>query len=555
MQLDSYNQLRGDSSNKSCTLQEIEAAILSSLAIDDCVVRERQTENLKRELVAYVVPSGLFVPEQLLSHLQTIVPTEFIPRAIVPVSIIPLTETGHVDEARVASIEVIDSDLIQGIEERLESFLEIERVAVVVEPRVQNIPTIHLEDVLPNTQALAEDSQQKVQATTPSEHRENKNSSSSKQLAISDGEPLQSVQDAPKTLTEVLQRSAQSSTKGIIYVQADATEKVQSYSELWQDAQQILAGLKKLRLKPQDKVIFQLEDNQDFICAFWACVLGGFVPVPISIAPTYEPANSTASKLQNTWQMLGKPLILTSSSLASKIADLSRLLNLKKFQVATIDKLRECEADLNLHQSRPEDLAILFLTSGSTGMPKCVMLNHRNLLSMSAGLVLMGHFSNQESILNWMPLDHVGALVSLSIMAVDLGCQQIHVPTGLIVQNPLFWLDLIDLHKSTISWAPNFAFSLICDRAFDISRKNWDLSSMRFVINAGEPIVTKTARNFLKLLSHHDLQTNAIHPAFGMCETSSGITYSDSFSLESSSDDTSFVDTGISNCWCFTAYC
>ncbi|WP_331001351.1 SDR family NAD(P)-dependent oxidoreductase [Nostoc sp. WHI] len=528
-------------------------AIRSSLTVDDCVVMERQTEKLKQELVAYVVPSGLFVPQQLLSHLQAILPSESIPRAIVPVSTLPLTDIGELDKATLANLEIIDSDLMLRIEEQLKSLLEIERVAVVVEPIVISIPPLHLEDLLIENQAMPpatsptiapESLQQKLQKNTPSQNIKNTNSSALKKLAISHGEALQYPQDAPKTLTEVLQRAAQNSTKGIIYIQSDGTAKVQSYGELWQDAQRILVGLKKLGLKPQDKVIFQLEDNQDFICAFWGCVLGGFVPVPISIASTYEQVNTTTSKLQNTWQMLGKPLVLTSASLAPNIDGLSKLLNLENFQIATIDQLRECEPDFNLHQSQPEDLAILFLTSGSTGIPKCVMLNHRNLLSMSSGLIFMGHFSSQESILNWMPLDHVGALVSLSIMAVDLSCQQIHVPTNLIVQNPLLWLDLIDNHQATITWAPNFAFSLMCDRAFDISRKNWDLSSMRFVINAGEPIVTKIARNFLKLLNCHGLQTNAIHPAFGMCETSSGITYSDSFSLESSSDDTSFVELG-----------
>jgi acyl-CoA synthetase (AMP-forming)/AMP-acid ligase II len=119
-------------------------------------------------------------------------------------------------------------------------------------------------------------------------------------------------------------------------------------------------------------------------------------------------------------------------------------------------------------------------------------------------------------------------------MAVNLECQQIHVPTDVILQNPLLWLDLIACHKATISWAPNFAFNLICDRAEDINQKHWDLSSMRFLVNAGEGIVAKIARNFLKLLRRHGLQTNAIHPAFWMCETCSGITWSDSFSLESS---------------------
>jgi acyl-CoA synthetase (AMP-forming)/AMP-acid ligase II/NAD(P)-dependent dehydrogenase (short-subunit alcohol dehydrogenase family)/acyl carrier protein len=545
MKLNNHSQLLANLNNKSFICRQIEVAIRSSLIVDDCVVIERQTQKFKQELVAYIVPLGLFIAEQLLSHLQTILPSELIPTAFVTVSTIPLTDKGQVDEAALASLEVVDSDLMRRTEEKLELLSEIERVAVVVEPRVKSISPVHLEDLLDETQVFtSEDSQKNVPANTPSQKIENTNSGLPKKLAISCGEHLQLPQNAPKTLGELLQRTAQNSNKAIIYIQPDGSEKVQSYQELWQDAQRILAGLRKLGLKPQDKIIFQLEDNQGFLSAFWGCVLGGFVPVAISIAKTYEQLNTITSKLQNTWQILGKPLVLTSDALAPKIANLATLLNLKNLQLATIEQLHECEADDNQHQSQPEDLAILFLTSGSTGIPKCVMLNHRNLLSMTAGTILMNHFSPQDITLNWMPLDHVGALVFLSMMAVDLGCQQIHVPTDLIIQNPLKWLDLIDNYQATISWAPNFAFSLICDRAFEINQKHWDLSSMRFLVNAGEAIQAKTARNFLKLLHHQGLRSNAIHPAFGMCETCSGITWSDSFSLESSSDDTSFVELG-----------
>jgi len=529
-----------------CLKTKVEKALLSNPLVDDCAVLIRETATCQPELVAYIVSTLPISPEQIQSQLQGIVSKALLPKAYVPVSTIPLTATGQVDEAALARLEVIDSDLINSIEEQLQSWSEIDRVAVVVEPLLKDISPLHLDDLLPDTQAIAlEGSQTQAQATTPSEKIENKHSSEAKKLAITHGEPLHYPEDAPKTLGEVLQRTAQQSTKGIVYIQPDGTESVQSYQELWQDAQRILAGLKQLGLSPQDKVIFQLEHTQDFIPAFWGCVLGGFVPVPISIAPTYEQVNSTTSKLQNVWQMLGKPLVLAGASLAPKIRGLSSLLNLDNFQVETIDKLRDCEPDFNWYSSQPEDLAILLLTSGSTGIPKSVMLNHRNLLSMSAGTVLMNNFSSQDTTLNWMPLDHVGALVFLSIMAVDLGCQQIHVPTDLILQNPLLWLDLIDCHKATISWAPNFAFNLICDRAEDINQKHWDLSSMRFLVNAGEAIVAKIARNFLQLLRRHGLQTNAIHPAFGMCETCSGITWSDSFSLESSSDDASFVELGL----------
>lgn len=209
MQLDNHSQILENLSNKSFTAREIEVAIRASLAVDDCVVINREIEKLKQELVAYIVPSGLFVPEQFLSHLKTILPSKLISTALVPVSTIPLTNTGQVDEAALASLEIIDSDLMDRIEEQLKSLSEIKRVAVVVEPFIRSIPSVHLQDLLGNTQVIAsEDSQQKVQATILSQKIENKKLSSSKKLAISHGEPLQYSEDAPKTLKELLQRIA-----------------------------------------------------------------------------------------------------------------------------------------------------------------------------------------------------------------------------------------------------------------------------------------------------------------------------------------------------------
>lgn len=535
---------------------KLEKALLSNPLVDDCAVLIRETQTCQPELVAYIVSSLPISREQIQSQLQGIVPKALLPKAYVPVSTIPLTNTGQRDEAALASLEVIDSDLIRSIEEQLQSLSEIERVAVVVEPLLKNTSPLHLDDLLSDTQAMpaagyanaVEDSQTQPQATTPSQKVENKCLSEVKKLAISHGERLHYPEDAPKTLGEVLQRAAQQSTKGIVYIQPDGTEKVQPYQELLQEAQRILAGLKQLGLKPQDKVIFQLEQNQDFIPAFGGCVLGGFVPVPISIAPTYEQVNTTTSKLHNTWQMLGKALVLTSTSLAPKIRGLSRLFNLENFQVETIDKLRDCEPDFNWHSSQPQDLAILLLTSGSTGTPKAVMQSHSSLIGRCAGTTAINSYTPEDVSLNWLPLDHVGGIVMFHVRDVYLGCQQIHAPTELVLQQPTRWLDWIERYRATITWAPNFAYALIneqLEKLTSTATPTWDLSSMRFVINGAEAIVAKTARRFLQLLTSYQLPASAMHPAWGMSETSSGVTFSDSFLLNSTTDEQQFVEVGV----------
>ncbi|MCJ8271298.1 MAG: AMP-binding protein, partial [Psychrosphaera sp.] len=176
--------------------------------------------------------------------------------------------------------------------------------------------------------------------------------------------------------------------------------------------------------------------------------------------------------------------------------------------------------------------ALMLFTSGSTGVPKGVLLNHQNILAMSAGTIQANQLTDQDVTLNWMPLDHVGAIVFLSCLAVDLGVEQIHVPTAYILEDPLRFLDLIQIHRASMSWAPNFAFSLINNLPQEIALKSWDLSSMRFLVNAGEQISAKAARQFLQILAPHQLSDKAIVPAFGMSETCSGISWSLDFCAE-----------------------
>ncbi|MFM7794701.1 MAG: AMP-binding protein, partial [Microcystis panniformis] len=163
---------------------------------------------------------------------------------------------------------------------------------------------------------------------------------------------------------------------------------------------------------------------------------------------------------------------------------------------------------------------------------------------MTAGTVAMNHFTQQEVTLNWMPLDHVGAIVFLGIMAVDLACDQIHVPMELVLRQPLQWLELIQKHQVSISWSPNFAFSLINQQVEELKHVSYNLSSMKFLVNAGEQVSVKTIRLFLEILEKHQLQERAIKPAFGMTESCSGITWSAGLSKNELTEENSFVSLG-----------
>ncbi len=351
--------------------------------------------------------------------------------------------------------------------------------------------------------------------------------------------------DFPTALGPMLKRAAQRAPEqGIVHIRCDGGEVFQSYAQLCRDAEAILGGLRRLGLMPGDKVIFQLDRTEDFLTAFWGCALGGFVPLPLAISPTYQSATGALAKLQNAWHMLGRPVVLAGDALEPAVRTLPRFLDLPDFRAASMSQLRSGGGDIHWHTSHEDDLVLLLLTSGSTGLPKAVMLNHRNLLARSAGTCQKHGYASDEVSLNWFPLDHVGGIVMFHLRDVFLACRQIHAPIELVLERPLRWLDWIDHHKATITWAPNFAYGLINDQAPAIQSGRWDLSSLKFILNAGEAIVARTTRRFLSLLAPHGLRGDCMHPAWGMSETSSAFSYSDRFRVETSSDSDPFVGVG-----------
>src|SRR6185369_471328 len=131
---------------------------------------------------------------------------------------------------------------------------------------------------------------------------------------------------------------------------------------------------------------------------------------------------------------------------------------------------------------------------------------------------------------------------------VLVGCDQVQAPIEPVIRRPLLWLDWIERYRATVTWAPNFAYGLIVDRAqelTELAEKRRDLSSMRYLLNAGEAVMARTARRFLSVLAPHGLPADSMRPVWGMSETCSGVTASHEFRLESTRDDDPFVEVGL----------
>lgn len=166
-------------------------------------------------------------------------------------------------------------------------------------------------------------------------------------------------------------------------------------------------------------------------------------------------------------------------------------------------------------ERQPEDAALILLTSGSTGRPKGVVLSHQNICMRSLATIQVDGFSCHDVTLNWMPLDHVVGLVMYHLRDLLLGARQVHGPTAPVLADPLRWLAWIERFGVTVTWAPNFAYALVNERAEELSHRQFHLGTVRRIENGAESIVMRTARRFLELLEPHGLGAQTMFTGWG----------------------------------------
>ncbi|HEV7608054.1 MAG TPA: non-ribosomal peptide synthetase [Steroidobacteraceae bacterium] len=321
-----------------------------------------------------------------------------------------------------------------------------------------------------------------------------------------------------ETLAELLANN-RSVKRSITYLETESSERVVSYGELYERAIGILFHLQKLGARPGDKLIIYLANNEQFLDAFWAGMLGGIVPVPVALGISDEHKH----KLLRIAKKLGKPFIYTDRKTLERIGSFAGPAG----EQATFDDLSsraffaEQVDDISkpgkLHAVKPDDTAFIQFSSGSTSEPKGIVLTHRNIIANSVGAGDASLWTEDDVNLTWMPLTHDMGLIGMHIMMFARRMQLNVMPTELFIRRPLLWMTFAARKGATVTSSPNFGFrhylKVLGDRAVDL-----DLSSLRLIYNGAEPISVELAEEFMTRLEPAKLRRTAMYPVYGLAE-------------------------------------
>ncbi len=182
-------------------------------------------------------------------------------------------------------------------------------------------------------------------------------------------------------------------------------------------------------------------------------------------------------------------------------------------------------AEMELADIGPRNLAFIQHSAGTTGLQKGVALTHAAVLwqlqHLSEALKID---SERDRVYSWLPLYHDMGLIACFML--PMVC---HIPV--VMQSPIDWvmrpetmLQIVSEHRCTLAWMPNFAFQFIPRRTPQSRWKQYDLSSLRLLINCSEQVRAASMNEFQSAFA---VRRGVLQSSYAMAENVFAVTQSD----------------------------
>ena len=331
-------------------------------------------------------------------------------------------------------------------------------------------------------------------------------------------------------LVEILQNRALKQPNHIAYrfLSDGKTESGNlTYEELDRQARAIAAKLQSL-LKSGSRVllVYPYHNGLEFISSFFGCLYAETIAVTTSpprhgkeVIKLLERAISSGSKVVLTTAEFLKT-IKTGIALDRELAK-----STQDFTFLATDTLpSSLSASWQTPKIERDTLAFLQYTSGSTGIPKGVMITHGNILSNQEMIRQSFQHTEATIVVGWLPMFHDMGLIGNVLQPLYLGRPSILMSPVSLAQKPFEWLKAITHYQATTSGGPNFAYDLLCLKATPENLADLDLSSWSVAFSGAEMVRAETIDRFSEIFKPYGFRREAFYPCYGMAETTLFIT-------------------------------
>lgn len=255
----------------------------------------------------------------------------------------------------------------------------------------------------------------------------------------------------------------------------------------------------------------------DFVVNFLACLASGAIAIPLNLSRNAQQMERTVAILDDA----GVETILTTATARIHLEQqLHEIPQLSGRSWIWIDEYQSGPTDITLPVLSPNQLAFIQYTSGSTSLPKGVMVSHSNIVDNQKAI--QEAYNYQEGLIagGWLPQFHDMGLIGQMLQPLFLGGTYIFMPPMNFVQRPLRWLELISHYRLHSSASPNFGYKHCVKYIKDSANfSHLDLSCWKVALNGSEPIDLDTMEAFSAKFQQYGFDSKAFSPCYGLAES------------------------------------
>ncbi|WP_176444344.1 type I polyketide synthase [Rhodococcoides kyotonense] len=312
-------------------------------------------------------------------------------------------------------------------------------------------------------------------------------------------------------------------------VDGDITDT--TYSSLAKRSRAIGATLQQRELIGRNALMLY-PPGMDFVEAFYGCMFGGIVAIPVPL-PQFHELDRGLRRLRQIIADADVAVVLANrqiiDGLATVVGNVPALAALD--WIATDEIASSAESSWRDLGIGLDATAFLQYTSGSTSAPKGVIVSHGNLLHNATAMAgLMGHTPDRVAswegamTVSWLPVYHDMGLIGPVLGTVFTGGTTVLMSPLHFLQKPERWLRAMSKFRGHTSGSPNFGYELCVRRATPELLQDIDLSSWHVAFNGAEPIRASTVRNFTDKFRPAGFRDASFMPGYGLAEATLMVT-------------------------------
>ncbi|RME85077.1 MAG: fatty acyl-AMP ligase [Planctomycetota bacterium] len=330
----------------------------------------------------------------------------------------------------------------------------------------------------------------------------------------------------PKTLTEMLFETANEVgiQEGIVYIKDNGEEEWIPYAELLKLARDYGKVFAEYGVQPNDRVAIVLPTCKAFLGGFWGALYAGAIPFALYPPSLMVDLQEYKEKTARIFSQAKPKAILTLPAIKPVMENLPSWN--QKVSILVPKNFEEVNSEgFESFPAKPEDIAFLQFTSGSTSSPRGVVLTHSNVIANAEAIVEASQMTQKDVGISWLPPYHDMGLIGKIIVCVRTGVKLVWMSPQYFLRKPVRWLEAITKYGGTMSAAPNFAYSLCVRKVRDKDLERLDLSSWRLAFNGAEPIDAEVIQNFTEKFGKCGFKPETMYPVYGLAESALAVTF------------------------------